>query len=384
MNAEVRDIRRITVVVNRDFLEEKSAVKAMQACGVPAINYSTGRAVMLRERTGSLSSLLYRTTPLVSSPIDILSFYVEPEQETNALETMAERFKLYLPGTGSVYAEEVRSEGRSHSGKTTALQAARKRKPVHLQSQLTGICCIVIRGMGDQVARVALETGSCVPAITYGLGAGLRDRLGLWRILIPAEKEIVTMVVNSFEAEDIMNIIIDVAKIDQPGRGFIYMYPVRQGLINLKVSQSSRSQAASIEQVVLAIDELKGSAEWRRRRLSAVAGGAWGAEQSKKHLVGLSELLLHCDEDSGAEFVRIAMESGGAPGATITSYTAYGEPAGGPNNVSPARESCSMIVATLQVIDILGAFEAAGVLDKESISGIETKEVFRAYSYAAK
>lgn len=381
MNAEVRDIRRITVVVNRDFLEEKSAVKAVQACGVPAINYATGRAVMLRERTGSLSSLLYRTPPLVSSPVDILSFYVEPEHETNALETIAERFKLYLPGTGSVYAEEVRSEGRPHSGKTAVLQAARKRNPVHLQGQLTGICCIVIRGMGDQVARVALETGSCVPAITYGLGAGLRDRLGLWRILIPADKEIVTMVVNSFEAEDIMNIIIDVAKIDQPGRGFIYMYPVRQGLINLKVSQSSRSQAASIEQVVLAIDELKGSADWRRRRLSAVVGAA---DQSKKHLVGLSELLLHCDEDSGAGFVRTAMESGGAPGATITSYTAYGGAAGGPKNVSPARESCSMIVATLQVIDILQAFESAGVLDKESISGIETREVFRAYSYAAK
>ena len=52
MNADVRDVRRITVVVNRDFLEEKSAVKAAQACGVSSINYSSGRAVMLRERIG--------------------------------------------------------------------------------------------------------------------------------------------------------------------------------------------------------------------------------------------------------------------------------------------------------------------------------------------
>jgi nitrogen regulatory protein PII len=381
MKSGVRDIRRITLVVNRDFLEENSAVRAVRECGAPSINYSTGRAVMLREHSDTLTSLFNRTTPLVSSPVDILNFYVEPEHETAALEAMAARFNLYLPGTGSVYSEEIRFEGLSRFDSASVACSARKRVPVHLQSQLTGICCIVLRGMGDQVARVALETGSCVPTITYGVGAGLRDRLGLWRVLISAEKEIVTMVVNSFEAEEIMNIIIDVAKIDQPGRGFIYMYPVRKGLINLKVSQSSRSQAASIEQVVLAIDELKGSADWRRRRLAAAAAGN---EASRKHIVGLSELALHCDEGTGADFVRIAMEAGGAPGATITSYTAYLQPETGPKTTSPARESCSMVAATLQVIDILQSFEAAGVLDKENMSGIETREVFRAYSYTAK
>jgi len=159
MNNEVRDVRRITVVVNRDFLEEKSSVRVAQACGIPSINYSSGRAVMLRERTGILSSLLYRSTPLVSSPVDILNFYVEPEQETIALETMAERFKLYLPGTGSVFSEEVRFEGGSYSKKTAAPHTNRNRASVHLQSRLTGICCIVIRGMGDQVARVGGERG---------------------------------------------------------------------------------------------------------------------------------------------------------------------------------------------------------------------------------
>jgi hypothetical protein len=78
------------------------------------------------------------------------------------------------------------------------------------------------------------------------------------------------------------------------------------------------------------------------------------------------------------------MESGGASGATISSYTAYDRPGSASGRASPARESCSMIVATLQVIDILQAFEATGVLGKESISGIETREVFRAYSYSAK
>ena len=250
-----------------------------------------------------------------------------------------------------------------------------------MHSHLIGITCIVLRGRGEEVARVALETGACVPTITFGTGAGLRERLGLWRIMVPAEKEIVTMVVSSFEAEEIMNIIIDVAKIDQPGRGFIYMYPVRQGLINLKVSEAIRSEAASIEQVVLAIDEMKGSTEWRRRQLSV---GVQGGSGHRKHLVGLSELSLHCDEDSSADFIRIAMEAGGAPGATVSSYTRSSTITPESDASTPARESCCMIVPTLQVIDIMQAFEEAGVLDRQAISGIETREVLRAFSYQAR
>ena len=183
----------------------------------------------------------------------------------------------------------------------------------HMQSAIDWDLLHCGAGEGDLVARVALDTGSCVPTIKYGQGAGLRDRLGLWRITIPAQKEMVEMVVNSYEAQEIMNIIIDVAKIDQPGRGFIYTFPVRQGFINMKVNQTSRSQAASIEQVVLAIDEIKGGTEWRRRRLSIGQH-----EPRRNYLTAMTDLTLCCDEGNGAELVKIAMASGASVQRSVT------------------------------------------------------------------
>jgi nitrogen regulatory protein PII len=380
MTPETRMVCRITAVVNRDFVQPGTTVKTLKACGVTTLNHWTGRALMLRERANPVDSLLRRSAPLVSSPVEIVTFYVDPPNEAAALATIADRFNLYIPGSGSLYSEHITLVGEPVADPVNHAILLGS-SAIHMQNVLCGICCIVIRGLADQVARVALETGSCVPTVTYGEGAGLRDRLGLWRILIPPEKEIVTMVVNAYEAEEIMNIIIDVGKMDQPGRGFIYLYPVRQGLINLKVSQSSRSQAASIEQVILAIDEIKGSAEWRRRVLST---SGTSTDAHHKHLTGLTDCTLHCEEGDGADFVRTAMESGGAPGATITNYTGFFPIENAAKKRSPAREACSMIVSTPRVADMLAAFEGRDTSGREYRNGIETREILRAFSYSAR
>jgi nitrogen regulatory protein PII len=375
-----RTLCRITAVINRDFVQPGTTVKTLKACGITTFYHATGRALMLKERTGLVGSLLRAQQPLVSSPVEIVNFYVNLPNEAATLATIADRFNLFIPGSGSVYSEHV-SLLAGHAEDPVNPAVFVNNMAVHMQGDLCGICCIAIRGMGDQVARVALETGSCVPTVTYGQGAGLRDRLGLWRILIPPEKEIVTMVVNAYEAEEIMDIIIDVAKIDQPGRGFIYMYPVRQGLINLKVSQSSRSQAASIEQVILALDELKGSTEWRRRLLSQ--NGA-ASDLRKKHLVGLADFMIHCEEGHGLNLVRLAMESGGAPGGTISSYTGLSRQPAGARKLSAARELCSMIVSAASVAPILDTLRSASVVPGDNVIAIERREILRAFSYTAK
>ena len=122
---------------------------------------------------------------------------------------------------------------------------------------MTGICCIAHRGDGDLLAKVGLETGSGVPAITFGIGTGLRDKIGLWRVAIPAEKEIVNLVTTSHNAENVMEMMIDIGALDQPGKGFIYLYPIKKGLVDVKAYVGLRRQAASIEQIVTVIDEIK-------------------------------------------------------------------------------------------------------------------------------
>ncbi|MFP4013265.1 MAG: hypothetical protein ACLFVQ_04205 [Chitinispirillaceae bacterium] len=365
---------RITAVVNKDF-QDKPPQQTITECGVKVQSHISGRAAVLKETSGFLASIMRRTEQISSNSVDVLSFLVTPELEQRALQLMAEKFKLNVFGSGSVYSEtvEVLRDSCGIDKNTELLQPAEK---IRMQTQLTGICCIVLRGMGDLVSRVALETGSCVPTVTFGQGAGLRDRLGLWRITIPAEKEIVTLVVNSYEAEEIMSIIVESVKLDQPGRGFIYQFPVRRGLVNMKVIQGTRSHAASMEQVVLALDEIKGGTEWRRRRLSVPYTGA----RHRRFMINLQELALHCDEGEGEDYVKIAMGAG-APGATISEYRHM--QTGEKQEISPARERCSIIVTPEQCSEIVSHFRVSGVLDESSHNDLYIRAVPKAYSYSA-
>lgn len=365
---------RITAVVNRDF-QDKPPQQTVVECGVDVHNHITGRAAVLKENSGFFAGFMRRTEQVSSSSVDVISFLVPVDLEEQALGLMAEKFKLNVFGSGSVYSETVEVL-RDCCGINTNAELLQPVEKIRMQTQLTGICCIVLRGMGDLVSRVTLETGSCVPTVTFGQGAGLRDRLGLWRITIPAEKEIVTLIVNSYEAEEIMSIIVDSVKLDQPGRGFIYQFPVRRGLVNMKVIQGTRSHAASMEQVVLALDEIKGGTEWRRRRLSVPYTGI----RHRRFMTDLQELALQCDEGDGEDYVKIAMGAG-ASGATISEYR-HIQP--GENQIiSPAREKCSIIVTPELSSEIVAHFRLSGVLDEGSHNDLYIREVNKAYSYSA-
>ena len=52
-------------------------------------------------------------------------------------------------------------------------------------------------------------------------------------------------------------------RITEPGRGFMYSIPVTDGLINVSSTVSNSSFGASMEQVIAAIDDMKGSKDWR-------------------------------------------------------------------------------------------------------------------------
>ncbi|KMQ52649.1 hypothetical protein CHISP_0418 [Chitinispirillum alkaliphilum] len=365
-------VSRITVVVNRDFLS-RSPLEIISDMGIHTMHHFIGRAPVLNEKRGIVKAILNRNSNIIARPVDVVTFLVEKDLELQALQLVSDKFKLNISGSGSVYSEIV-SIKRDNGGLRVHSKLSQPEKGISMQTQLTGICCIVLRGDGDTVARIALETGSCVPTVTFGKGAGLRDRLGLWRIAVPAEKEIVKMVVNSYESEEIMNIIADTLRLDQPGRGFIYSFPVSRGLINMKVSSENRSQAASMEQVIIALDELKGGTEWRRRRLSGML-----QERRRRILSNLSEIVLFSDEGNVEEYVKVAMDAG-APGATVTEYRHISNHEN--DAISPAREKCSIILPAGSVDNVVEELEIKGVFDNNNSNDLITTPVPGALTYA--
>jgi hypothetical protein len=370
------DVVRITAVIDKNVAEIPAIVEAAKECGIVYFNIMSGRTAILKERQG-LAALLSIKSELISAPAEVVAFLAPLELEESVIAEFTTAFKLDVGGRGAVWSEDV-VLGREHEYHMDAAFSHAAKRP-RLQSELTGICCIVQRGQGDIIARTALESGISVPVVTFGEGTGVRDKMGLWRITIPAQKEVVNVLASSFDAEVVMDMMIDAAKLDQPGRGFIYSYPVRKGLVNTRVNIDTSSHAASIEQVIAAIDELKGDTQWRSRSMGAAAGG--GAPRA--FLQNLIDLTVIADEGRGMDLVTAAMTAGAA-GATISKSRHICIADDTHAKVSPAREACSMIIGESQAPAISASLEKAGVFDENTHGRICIRKTPRACTYLGK
>jgi hypothetical protein len=287
---------------------------------------------------------------------------------------IADKGQLTLPGRGSVsseYMEIIRHHELCRENPVSHFQAA----AIPLQSELMGICCIVQRGQGDMVARVALDTGAAVPLINYGTGTGVRDKMGLLRITIPADKEIIGLTTSAYDAEVVMELMIEAGKLDQPGRGFIYAYPVRKGILNLKVTRGPQRHAASIEQIVATLDHIQGGIEWRKR-------SAIDQKKKRNYLTGLNDLTLICDEGRANRLVKIAMQAGAA-GATIFRMKHLCKEGSPASSIALSREGASMIVSEGQINTIADALAEAGAFSEKGHGLLVARPAPQAFTYMA-
>ena len=131
------------------------------------------------------------------------------------------------------------------------------------KSEMEAICCICEKGIADDIAKAALQNGAPGPTVTFGEGGGVRDKIPMLRITKDPEKEFVWCVVEKSEADDVFAEMARAGRITEPGRGFMYSIPVSSGLINVSSTISSSAHGANMEQIISAIDEIKGGKDWR-------------------------------------------------------------------------------------------------------------------------
>jgi hypothetical protein len=187
-----------------------------------------------------------------------------------------------------------------------------------------------------------LDMGLCVPIVSYGEGMGLRDRLGLLRITIPREKEILWFLVPHGDSDFVEDVAMRKAQLREPGRGFLGRIPVRALAVNSRLYLDHRRHVASMEQVISTLDQLRGSTDWRR--MSAARASRGSLRQGLDEMV---RLTLICEEGAAEAPVRAAMDAG-AGGATLSrlSRRAPGLRDGDEDvaAVSHARECCDLVV----------------------------------------
>ncbi|MDR3334481.1 MAG: hypothetical protein LBT13_06300 [Treponema sp.] len=334
--------------------------EALKDLGLPEVLIQRAKQVCLIDRFAWFG-LRPATTPEETRAC-IYRFRVPLQYEAGVMRRIAEATDLFLPGRGSIYAETVTmfrgaplefDEEKLSRLCTTADQE----KPSVSMDNYAVLCCIVQRGMASSLAATVLEMGLCVPLISFGRGLGLRNRLGLLRVTIPVEKEVLYFVVPRFDAELIEGVIVHKARLDLPGQGFLYRRYVRALTVNIRVRRGKRRDAATMEQVIAALDQLRGSSDWRRLDASHQS-------PEKKNAPTISCLSLITDEGTADIFGKMALDTGG--GATLIPFEFRSYIMGKEDHsASHAKETCDLIIphtmqdAVLKEIETLGFFEAA-------------------------
>jgi len=358
---------RITAVI--DHLLAQELRHALLEAGLD--HYATlARSAHLEERRG-ITGLFSGGVTLQQDAADLLTLFVPADQELAVLDLIAHHGRLVRPGMGSVYSDPLLLlRGFEPLLPQVTIPPATLHHTFY--PDLVGIGCVVRRGRGDHIALEVLTLNASVPTLSFGTGLGLRDRLGLLRITIPAEKEIISLVDSQSDAEEVMEHMVRAGRLHLPGQGLIYSYPVSHGLINTRLSRGQVGQAASVDRIVAALDRLTGGIDWRS------AAGERPRGRRRGWFSGVEATLITPEQHADELFARAL--GVGVTGATIAPLrlaVATGHPA----ELAKARLAVAMLLPERLLEPLLAALEEAGAFGAEFQSLLAVRRVDRAFTY---
>ncbi|MCL2129554.1 MAG: hypothetical protein FWH35_04275 [Treponema sp.] len=277
---------------------------------LPEVFIQRAKQISLAAKHRFLS--LRKGVKLEESRALIYRLYVPSEFQQGVMRRITEVTDLGMGGRGCIFSQQVDLyRGTPYSFDLEKLERLCGKGEKHPAQKHTLISCTIPRGGGDSLAEAILELGACVPIVFFGDGVGLRDKLGLLRITIPVEKEIIWFIVPNNDADLIEKTLIPRARIDVPGQGFLYKFNVFAPVVNLRVRQGKRTHAATMEQVIAALDEVRGGSDWRRMGTKKLkVSGMDGKSSSARGLFFIGE------EEDVEIFRKTAMHNG-ANGATL-------------------------------------------------------------------
>ncbi len=370
--ATAREVSRVTCAVHHRVTA--SVVDCLLALGAHTFLEQTGRCVRQRIRPRPWgwpgNSLRFD-----DAPMDILRVTVPREAAPRVMDALAQAADLSSPGQGSAYVQDLTEYGHLEPP-TIAVPDDAPADARPLLRDLTLITAIQsMAGGGDEIARSALRLGAGVPLISLGAGTGIRDRMGLLRVTVPAEKEIVQLAVPSHDARGILRLLVEDGRMDRPGGGFVYLTPVRSGIIDARMRLGPQEHAASIEQIIAAVDDLKAGTAWRRR----FAGPDDAATDiTLRFLRRQREITFICEEGRSDAVVQAAMAAG-AGGATVSAVRRLraGDAEGG----IAARERGVLVVPAAVADAVTAAILNAAAETDGSTCRVQTLEAPLAFAH---
>ncbi|MEM6574966.1 MAG: hypothetical protein AAF736_11890 [Pseudomonadota bacterium] len=330
--------------------------------------------------------------PTISPEKTLLQFFVPDPEVDHIIEEIIDSGGIQQAGAGAVfsvpcldfaYSEDFAlwSGGQEFDDAPDASDG--------LKENLTAIFCIVQAEQTDVISRAALQVGTHGPIIHYCEGRGLRDSLGWLKITKKPTKEVMIVVVDNADADAAVEAMVAAGRIDTPGRGFLYRMPVQKGLVSIASTFGGRRQPATMQQMVAAIDGLKGGTAWREQSVQqgAAAAGAglnlFGKLRQRQSLDG--QVILSCvSSRKNTETVMDALLAAGAPGANA-SQAKFIEADAKPNShgvrINVERSIIHAIISEQQLDPIRDALKTCVESLEMTNVCIYSQPVSRAYTY---
>jgi len=333
--------------------------QCLKDLALPEVFIQRAKQMCLADHHGLFG--LRPVTSLEEARAMIYRIQVPSVYEMGIMQRIAEATDLKMGGRGCIFAQHVAYQrGDPLAFDTEKLETLLKKTDKLPHEEHTLINCIVPRGMAAALAEAVLELGVCVPIVFFGEGMGLRDKLGLLRITIPREKEVIWFIVPHSDADLVEKTLIPRARLDIPGKGFLYKFPVYAPVVNLRVRLGKRSHAATMEQVIAALDEVRGSSDWRR-----IGSRKTTAQSGKDKSGGMRGLFFIGEEEEVETFRLLAMENG-ARGATLypLEMRSYGGHTRVEDMKSHSRSLCDIIVSQEVEKRILESIGKTGLFDE--------------------
>ena len=85
------------------------------------------------------------------------------------------------------------------------------------------ITCILQKELAEDVLEAAKNCGAQGATISYAIGTGVRERMGLLGMAVDEQKEVIRIIVSKEQSELIFETMYLSGQLDKPGKGIMFM-----------------------------------------------------------------------------------------------------------------------------------------------------------------
>ena len=212
-----RECEIIIVIV--DSGKADKVIKTAKVKGV------TGATVVLGH--GSADNKILQFLGLSDTRREIVFMIVHQSITIPVLEYLKDKFHFDKPNHGIAFSMKLDQVLGLHV--LYQLDASEQIKNGGMNNNMyKAIFTIVDRGKADQVMDTAKSAGARGGTIFNGRGSGIHEQQTLFSFPIDPEKEIIMIIAANKDVEQIVNKIHEDMKIDEPGKGIMFVLDVNK------------------------------------------------------------------------------------------------------------------------------------------------------------